>query len=164
MTRVIAGSPPGPIVAAAAASSAITSTSTKSTPEDLAEVGRHVVRSAMSSAPSVAAPAVRSTVGFILLGLAGFSALFALVVALSAAGGGDFMISASGVQGGIPLPTTWPFAGLFVGLAVGLYGASRGWDHAGFVGLRRRHRWIAPTFIGVVVFPGLLVALFALLQ
>jgi len=99
----------------------------------------------------------------LLLGLAAFAGLFALITAFSALGGGGFSITAAGAGGGIPLPTGWTGFAALAATAVVLYGASRVWDRPGFEAFRRRRPWALPA-LGVVLLPISFVVAIALMH
>lgn len=105
-----------------------------------------------------------SFMSLMLFGLAGFAGLFAVAVTITTTTGQGFQVSASGVDGGVPLPVGWPYVGLFAALGVALYGASRGWDRPGFSALRQRRPWLVPTVGGLVVFPIFIAVLFVLVS
>lgn len=94
----------------------------------------------------------------------GIAGIYALFVAFSAATGQRFEIAGEGGGRGVPLPSSWPHAALFVAIGCALWIAGRRWDRPGFVALRQRRRWLMPVVIGCGIVPGVLVMIFGLVR
>jgi hypothetical protein len=91
----------------------------------------------------------------------GITALYGLLAAYSTVTGTSF---AFGSSNGIPLPSTWlGTAILLIAAAIMLF-LGRQWDRPGFAALRSRRKWLVPVVVTFVVFPGLFMLLFMMLQ
>jgi len=105
-----------------------------------------------------------SAAALFLLYSGGITGIYALVVAFSAATGRHFQIANAGTSRGVPLPSTWPHAGLFTAVGVLLWFAGRRWDAPGFAAVRVRRPWLVPVVVVVVIVPAALAGLFLLVK
>ena len=94
----------------------------------------------------------------------GLTGLYGAIAAYSAATGTKFEFSSAGSGGGVPLPSTWPPVAVLLLAALGLFALGRVWDRPGFTAVRKRRRWLVPVVVTFVVFPALVILLFAMLQ
>jgi len=94
----------------------------------------------------------------------GITGIYALVVAFSAATGRHFQIANAGNSRGVPLPSTWPHAGLMAAVALLLWFAGRRWDAPRFAAVRARRPWLVPVVVSIGIVPAALVGLFLLVK
>ncbi len=99
-----------------------------------------------------------------LLYAGGITGIYALVVAFSAATGRHFQIANAGNLRGVPLPSTWPHAGLLTAVALLLWFAGRRWDAPGFAAVRARRPWLVPVVVSIGIVPAALAGLFLLVR
>jgi hypothetical protein len=94
----------------------------------------------------------------------GVAVMLGLLALFSLVSGMQFEFGSAGTRGGVPLTSSGSGVALLMAVGVGCWWLGTRWDAPRFVAFRSRRRWLVPVVIIFVVFPGLLAALFAMLQ
>ncbi len=94
----------------------------------------------------------------------GIAVMYGALALLSSLTGMKLEFGSPGSRGGIPFPSSWPSVGLLLGFGVGCYLLGTRWDTPRFLAFRQRLPWLVPVVVTLVIVPGLVALLFAMLQ
>ena len=98
----------------------------------------------------------------ILMYLGGAAWLFGLATLIGTVTSMRFVVTADGVERGIPLATGWFYVALYAVLGAAFWFGGPSWYHPRFVGLRERRPWLVPVVGTFVLFPALVMFIFVL--